>query len=68
MYYPDGITLINVYNEGTRDKYPAFYNNKYGKWNKILNKINNKIDNKLHQLNIINMEESNYDKRKPRTK
>ena len=58
MFVPDGKVLVNVYKAGTRDKYPAFYFNEYGKWDKILSSIHNKIDTKIKQLGIIDLEAS----------
>lgn len=53
VYYPEGCICINVYNAGTRDKYPPFYDRKFGSNNnKLLDIIDFKINKKIKQLGI----------------
>lgn len=52
VYYPEGNICINVYFAGTRDKYPQFYDRKYGGDNRLLDMIDFKINNKIKKLDI----------------
>ena len=51
IYYPEGHISINVYNAGTRDKYPPFYDRQYG-ISKLLDLIDDKIAKKLKHLGV----------------
>lgn len=59
-YYPEGNICINVYNAGTRDKYPSFYNREFGSNNnKLLDMIDFKINKKLERLEIEVIKDGN---------
>ena len=47
-----GIANVNVYNAGTRNLYPAYYNQEYGNYKNIMRLIYTKINRKLKELGI----------------
>lgn len=52
LFETSGNATANVYKNGTRDKYSAFYNNEFGQ-NEVLNIIEKNIYKELKRLGII---------------
>lgn len=45
-----GDIIINVFNGGTNEIYPPFYNNEYGNYDKLLHTINKAIEKELRKI------------------
>lgn len=54
-----GKTTVDVYDNGTHNPYPPFYNIEYGREDKVLETVTKKIETELRRLKITRKKEIN---------